>query len=127
MKFDRKLLLIAPTIVLLFVAGGMAYATMQLRVLAQESTTWQTRSDFIASVEKGERSLTERQALTILRYSLEVERGRTAAIQAASDLLLVLAIIAAVCLLALAEGIRRVPREHWPRFGAARQRHDAAP
>lgn len=126
MKLDRKLLLIAPAIVLLFIVGGMFYATEQLRVLSRERSTWQERSDFVASVENGKRALAERQALTILRYSLEVERKRTAAIDAASDLLLALSVFAAVCLVVLADGIRRVPREHWPRFERGASRKDDA-
>jgi len=117
MKFDRKLLLIAPTIVLLFVVGGMFYEVSQLRLLAASENSWQQRSDFIASVENGKRELSAPHAVKIVRYSLDAERKRTDAINAASDLLTLLAGIAGVSLLVLAEGIRRIPREHWPSLG----------
>jgi len=117
MQFDRKLILIAPTIVLAFVVAGLLYAAAQLRVLGSVSETWKDRSDFITAVEHGRRTLDQRQAVGILRLSLDVEAKRTAAINAAYDLLLALAVIAGLCCVALADGIRRVPREHWPRFG----------
>lgn len=119
MKFDRKLLVIAPTIVLLFVVGGLFYEVSQLRLLTASEDTWQQRSDFIASIENGRRELSAPHAVKIVRYSLDAERRRTDAIDAASDLLTVLAGIAGVSLLVLAEGIRRIPREHWPRLDQA--------
>ena len=117
MRLDRKLLLIAPTIVLVFVVAGMIYAAMQLRVLSTVGDTWKQRSDFIASVEKGEKTLDQRQSLGLLRYSLEVEAKRTEAIVATKDLLFVLSVTALISCCALVLGIRTVPREHWPRFG----------
>lgn len=120
MKFDRKLLLIAPTIVLLFVVGGMFYEVSQLRLLATSENSWQRRSDFIASVETGKRELSAPHAIKIVRYSLDAERRRTDAINAASDLLTLLAGIAGVSLLVLAAAIRRIPREHWPSLGPTR-------
>ena len=120
MKFDRKLLLIAPTIVLLFVVGGMFYEVSQLRVLTASAATWRQRSDYVASVENGTRELSAAHAVKIVRYSLDAERRRTDAIDAASDLLMVLAGMAGVSLLVLAEGIRRIPREHWPSLEQAR-------
>jgi hypothetical protein len=116
-RLDRKLLLIAPTIVLVFVVAGMVYAALQLRVLSNVGTTWKDRSDFIASVERGEKTLEQRQSLALLRYSLDVEAKRTEAIVATRDLLIVLSAIAVLSCAALALGIRSVPREHWPRFG----------
>jgi hypothetical protein len=116
-RLDRKLLLIAPTIVLVFVVAGMVYAAQQLRVLSNVGDTWKQRSDFIASVEKGEKSLDQRQSLGLLRYSLEVEAKRTEAIIATTDLLFVLSVIALVSCCGLVLGIRTVPRQHWPRFG----------
>ena len=77
MRLDKKLLLIAPTIVLVFVAAGMIYAAFQLRWLGDVGNTWKDRSDLIASVERGEKQLEQRQALSILRYSLDVEAKRT--------------------------------------------------
>jgi hypothetical protein len=116
-RLDRKLLLIAPTIVLAFVVAGMVYAALQLRVLSNVGDTWKDRSNFIASVERGEKKLEQRQSLALLRYSLDVEAKRTEAIAATRDLLIVLSVIAFVSCGGLVLGIRTVPREHWPRFG----------
>ena len=113
---DRKLLLIAPTIVLLLVAAGMGYAATQLHVLGTVSETWKERSDFIAAVERGEKPLDRRQAVDLLRIALEVEARRTTAIVATRDLMIVLTAIAVVSCAVLGLGIRSVPREHWPRF-----------
>ncbi len=121
MRLDRKLLLIAPTIVLVLVAAGIVYAAAQLHVLTSVSDTWKDRSDFIAAVERGTKTLDERQALNILRFSLEVEAKRTAAISASRDLLITLAAVAIVSCGVLGYGIRSVPREHWPRFRSADQ------
>ena len=117
MRLDKKLLLIAPTIVLVFVAAGMIYAALQLRWLGDVGNTWKERSEFVASVERGEKTLDQRQALSILRYSLDVEAKRTEAIGATRELLTILATIAVLSCIGLAFGIRKVPREHWPRFG----------
>jgi hypothetical protein len=51
-RLDRKLLLIAPAIVLVFVAAGIAYTARQLQVLRSGSDTWKDRSDFVAAVER---------------------------------------------------------------------------
>jgi len=115
-RLDRKLLLIAPTIVLFCVTAGIAYTAAELHVLGSVGATWKDRSEFIASVERGEKQLDQRQALGILRISLDVESRRTAAIEASQDLLIALAVIAFVACGALALGIRSVPREHWPTF-----------
>jgi hypothetical protein len=117
-RLDRKLLLIAPTIVLVLVVAGMAYAATQLHVLGSVSDTWKERDAFVSSVEHGKRSMTERQAVGLLRLSLDVETKRSAAIVASRELLIVLAGIALLSCGALAAGIRSVPREHWPRFGS---------
>lgn len=119
MKFDRKLLLIAPTIVLFCVGLGVAYAAAELHVLTTVSDNWRDRSDFIAAVDRGEKHIDERQALSILRFSLDVEAKRTAAITASRDLLIVLAIVGLASCGVLAVGVRGVPRQHWPRFGRA--------
>ena len=87
MRLDRKLLLIAPAIVLFFVVAGIVYAGLQMRVLSSVSDTWQERSDFIASVERGEKQLSQQQAMGLLRQALEVESKRTSAIAASRDLL----------------------------------------
>lgn len=121
MRFDRKLLLIAPAIVLVFVAAGIIYSTMQLHALGQISANFQERSDFIASVERGEKTLDARQSLGLLRWAMEVETKRTEAINASRDLLISLSVIALVCCGVLALGIRSVPRQHWPRMSFGRQ------
>ena len=121
MRLDRKLLLIAPTIVLLFVVAGMLYVAMQLRWLGDLGGTWKDRSDFIASVERGEKSLDQRQSVGLLRYSLNVEAERTQAVEAARDVLMVLSTIALLSCFGLVLGIRTVPREHWPRFRTERE------
>jgi hypothetical protein len=118
------MLLITPTIVLVSVVAGMIYVALQLRVLSDVGTTWRDRNDFITAVERGEKSLEQRQALGILRYSLDVEAKRTEAITAARDLLFVLSAIALASCIVLGLGIRTVPREHWPRF---RSTHRAEP
>lgn len=116
MRLDRKLLLIAPTIVLVFVAAGMLYAARELHVLASVSETWRARSDFLAAVERGEKPLAEHQAINLLHYAFDVEAKRTAAIVATRDLLVVLGIIGLAACAFLAIGVRSVPREHWPRL-----------
>jgi hypothetical protein len=121
-RLDRKLLLIAPAIVLFFVVAGMVYAGFQMHVLSSVSDTWQERSDFIASVERGEKQLSQQQAMGLLRQALEVESKRTSAIAESRDLLFLLASIALVSCAVLAIGIRGVPREHWPRLDFKRGR-----
>ena len=116
MRLDRKLLLIAPTIVLVFVVAGIAYAALQMRLLSDVGDSWKDRSAFIASVEKGEKSIDQRQSLGLLRYSLDAEAKRTEAIIATRDLLIVLAGVALLSCISLVFGIRTVPREHWPRL-----------
>jgi hypothetical protein len=118
-RFDRKLLLIAPTIVLFCVVAGVAYAAAELHVLTTISDTWRERSDFVGAVERGEKHIDQRQALSILQFSLDVEAKRTAAITAARDLLIVLTVIGGAACVVLAVGVRGVPRQHWPRFGRA--------
>lgn len=124
MRLDRKLLLIAPTIVLACVVAGMIYAAVQLNVLGSVSGSWSDRNDFITAVEHGQKPLSQRQAMNIIRFSLDVEERRTAAITATRDLLGWLAGIAGVACGVLLIGIRSVPREHWPRF-SLRQEADA--
>lgn len=120
MRLDRKLLLIAPAIVLVLVLAGMLYASAQLHVLASVSASERDRSEFIAAVAAGKKALNERQSAELLQWSLEVEARRTAAILASRDLLIELAAIGFVSCAVLLVGIRGVPREHWPRFGAQR-------
>jgi hypothetical protein len=120
-RFDRKLLLIAPTIVLFFVAAGVIYSAVQLHVLSSVSETWKERSAFIAAVEAGQKTLETRQAVGLLRLSLDVESRRTAAIVASRDLLIALSIMVVGCCCVLAFGIRGVPRQHWPRLSLKRE------
>jgi hypothetical protein len=105
-----------------FVSAGIIYAAFQMHVLSSVSDTWQERSDFIASVERGEKTLSQKQAMGLLRYALEVESKRTSAIGASRDLLILLAAIALVSCGVLGIGIRAVPREHWPRLDFGRGR-----
>jgi hypothetical protein len=116
MKLDRKLLLIAPTIVLAFIAAGLVYAAVQIRSLTAGEDTWTKRREFIQSVASGQKSLSTQQAVGLLNLSLEVESRRAAALKEAYDLVLILAAMAAGCCVVLTLGIRKVPREHWPRF-----------
>ena len=120
MRLDRKLLLIAPTIVLLFVVMGLIYAATQLHVLGSVGDSWKDRSDYIAAVERGEKTLQPRQAAGLLRLGLDVEAKRTAAITASRDLLIELSAMAVICCVVLMFGIRSVPREHWPRMSFGR-------
>ena len=117
MRLDRKLLLIAPTIVLFFVIAGTLYAAMQLHVLAGVGDSWTQRSEFVAAAQRGDKPLTQKQSAGLLRLSLDVEAKRTAAITANRDLLIALSAIAFIACCVLAIGVRGVPREHWPRFG----------
>ena len=110
MRLDKKILLIAPTIVLAFVVGGMIYATVQLRWLTGVGETWKARNDYVSAAERGEKPMTEKQALNILRYSLDTEAKRTDAIAAEEGLLVILSAIAAVSVVALIIGVRAVPR-----------------
>jgi hypothetical protein len=109
-RLDKKFLLIAPTIVLAFVVAGMIYATIQLRRLTDVGDTWKSRNDYVSAVERGEKPLTEKQAVNILRYSLDVEAKRTDAIAAEEGVLIVLSAVAAVSVAALLIGVRAVPR-----------------
>jgi hypothetical protein len=120
MKLDRKLLLIAPTIVLVFIVAGLIYSALQLRMLTVGSDSLKDRSEYIASVERHERTINAAQAVGLIRLSLDVEARRTAAVKAAQDLLIALAVMTALCCVVLVLGIRRVPREHWPRFSFGR-------
>jgi hypothetical protein len=121
-RLDRKLLLIAPAIVLLCVVAGVLYIAVQLNVLHSVSDTLNERADFIASVERGDKALDNRQAINLLRWSLDIEARRSAALTAARDSLLVLSAIAFVACGVLSIGIRKVPREHWPRISLGRSR-----
>jgi hypothetical protein len=118
-RLDRKLLLIAPAIVLALVVAGMVYTAVELHVLARSSDTFVARKEFVDQAARGEKPLDQRQAINILQIALEVEGRRSAAILASRDLLIELSAVALVAWVALVIGIRGVPRQHWPRFGRA--------
>ena len=110
MKLDRKFLLIAPTLVLAVLVAGMFYKTKRLQQIVEASDNWKMRSDYVASIERGERKITNEKAVQLVRLSLEAERRRTAAIDAANDLLLTLGAMTLACCFALLWTIRGVPR-----------------
>lgn len=116
MRLDRKLLLIAPAIVLALLFVGVAYTATQLHVLTADSGDWTVRNGFVTAVAHGTKPLTQRQAVEMLEYSLAAEAERTNAIASARDLLIVLTVIGFVACAVLVIGIRGVPRQHWPRF-----------
>ena len=127
MRLDRKLLLIAPTIILAFVVAGIVYASLQLHVLASVSDTLKDRGEFIAQVERGAKPLDESQALKIIHAQFEFEAKRSAALTAARDLLVVLGGIVFASVITLSIGIRKVPREHWPKFSFVRESDTSPP
>ena len=88
----------------------MIYATVQLRFLTDIGGTWKERNEYVSAVERGEKALTEKQAINILRYSLDVEAKRTEAIRAEEGLLILLTAVAAVSIGVLVIGVRGVPR-----------------
>jgi hypothetical protein len=118
-RLDRKLLLIAPAIVLAFVVAGMVYTAVELHVLARSSDTLTERKEFVDEVARGQKPLDQHRAVSLLQVALDVEAKRSAAIVASRDLLVELSAVALVAWLALALGIRSVPRQYWPRFGKA--------
>jgi hypothetical protein len=120
-RLDRKLLLIAPTIVLVFVVAGMIYAAAQMHVLAGVSDTLDSRRAFITAVERGEKPLDQRQAINIIDAQFDVESRRSTALNATRDLLELLSAIAFASIGMLAFGIRAIPREHWPRLSLGRE------
>ncbi|HEY9226697.1 MAG TPA: hypothetical protein VIP11_08635 [Gemmatimonadaceae bacterium] len=122
MRLDRKLLLIAPTIVLVFVVAGLIYTAVQLRTLVSVSDTLAERRDFFAAVQRGEKPFTAQQAVGVLQFALDVEERRTAALVAVRDTVMALSAIALVSCGILVVGIRSVPREHWPRLSFGRSR-----
>jgi hypothetical protein len=119
-RLDRKLLLIAPAIILVLLFVGIAYTATQLHVLAGVSNDWTMRNQFVTAVAHGTKPLTQRQAVEILQYSLLAEAQRTKALTATWQLLAILSAVGLVCCGTLIVGIRSVPREHWPRFSRGR-------
>lgn len=110
MRLDRKFLLIAPTLVLGVIVAGMFYTTTRLRQIVEASDNWQMRSDYVTSIEHGQRRITNEKAVQLVRLSLEAERRRTAAISATNELLLTLGAMTLACCVALLWTIRGVPR-----------------
>jgi len=110
MRLDRKFFLIAPTIVLAFIVAGMLYTTTRLRQIVEASDSWRMRSDYVASIEHGQRRITSEKAVQLVRLSLEAERRRTGAIVATNELLLTLGAVTLACCVVLLWAIRGVPR-----------------
>lgn len=110
MRLDRKFLLIAPTLVLAVIVAGMFYTATRLRQIVEASDNWQMRSDYVASIEHGQRQITNEKAVQLVRLSLEAERRRTDAIMATNELLLTLGAMTLACCAALLWTIRGVPR-----------------
>jgi hypothetical protein len=110
MRLDRKFLLIAPTLVLAVIVAGMFYTATRLRQIVEASDNWQMRSDYVTSIEHGQRRITNEKAVQLVRLSLEAERRRTAAIAATDDLLRTLGLMTLACCAALLWTIRSVPR-----------------
>ena len=110
MRLDRKFLLIAPTVVLTLIVAGLFYTTTRLDQIVESSDNWQMRSDYVASVEHGQRRLTNEKAVQLVRLSLEAERRRTAAIVATNELIVTLGIITLACCAALLWVIKGTPR-----------------
>jgi len=110
MRLDRKFFLIAPTLVLALIVAGLFYTATRLRQVVEASDNWQRRSDYVASIEQGQKKITSEKAVQLVRLSLEAERRRTSAIVATNDLLLTLGAITLVCCAVLLWAIRGVPR-----------------
>ena len=110
MRLDRKFLLIAPTLVLGVIVAGMFYTATRLRQIVEASDNWQMRSNYVASLEHGQRRITNEKAVQLVRLSLEAERRRTDAIAATNELLLTLGVMTLACCAALLWTIRGVPR-----------------
>jgi len=110
MRLDRKFLLIAPSIVLVFIVAGVFYTATRLQQLVDASDNWAVRDAYVTSVERGERQLAAVKATQLVRLSLDAEHRRTAALEATRDLLVVLASMTLACCAVLFWAIRGVPR-----------------
>ena len=110
MRLDRKFLLIAPTLVLALIGAGTFYTASRLRQIVEASDNWQTRSDFVAAIEHGQRRITNEKAVQLVRLSLDAEQKRTGAIEATNELLLTLGAMTLVCFVVLLWTIKGVPR-----------------
>lgn len=110
MRLDRKFLLIVPTVVLALIVAGLFYTSTRLDQIVESSDNWHMRSDYVASVEHGQRHITNDKAVQLVRLSLEAERRRTAAIVATNELIVTLGVITLVCCAALLWVIKGTPR-----------------
>ena len=110
MRLDRKFFLIAPTLVLSLVVAGMFYTATRLRQVVEASDNWQRRSEYVASIEQGQKKITNGKAVQLVRLSLEAERRQTSAIVATNELLLTLGSMTLACCVVLLWAIRGVPR-----------------
>jgi hypothetical protein len=110
MRLDRKFFLIAPALILVLIVVGMFYTATRLRQIVEASDNLQRRSDWVASVEHGQRRITNEKAVQLVRLSIEAERHRTGAIVATNELLLTLSAMTLACCAVLLWTIRGVPR-----------------
>lgn len=110
MRLDRKFFLIAPTLVLAWIVAGMFYTATRLRQIVEASDNLQQRSEYVGSIERGQRKITNDKAVQLVRLSLEAERRRTGAIAATNELLLTLGAMTLACCVVLLWAIRGVPR-----------------
>lgn len=110
MRLDRKFLLIAPTLVLAVIVAGMFYTATRLRQIVEASDNWQMRSDYVTTLERGQRHITNEKAVQLVRLSLEAERRRTDAVTATNELLITLGVMTLACCAALLWTIRGVQR-----------------
>jgi hypothetical protein len=110
MRIDRKLLLIAPSLVLVLIVAGLFYTATRLRQIVEASDNWSARDAYVTSVERGQRQLSADKAVQLVRLSLDAERRRTGAIEAARELLVVLGLMTLGCTAMLLAAIRGVPR-----------------
>lgn len=110
MKLDRKFLLIAPTVVLVFIVAGLFYTTTRLRLIVESSDNLPRRLAYVEQLEQGKRQITNAKAIQIVSLSLDAEQRRSAAITAANELLVTLGLITLACCVALFWVIKGVPR-----------------
>ncbi|HKO17186.1 MAG TPA: hypothetical protein VJU87_13190 [Gemmatimonadaceae bacterium] len=110
MRLDPKFQLIAPSAVLVLIVVGLFYLTAQLDLVVAASSSWRQRDAYVTAVEKGQKTMTEKQAVNIVRFALDAEHKRTEAIVAARDTLTTVAWITLACTVLLLVTIRRVPR-----------------
>lgn len=110
MRLDRKFLLIAPSVVLVLIVAGVFYTATRLQQLVDASDNWAMRDAYVTSVERGQRQLAADKATQLVRLSLDAERRRTAAVEAARDVLVVLGSMTFACCVVLFWAIRGVPR-----------------